>query len=164
METLKQWAVGVTMASFSGGLIYMLSPRGKMDRAVRCAVSIFILSVFIAPIFGGATAVPDFDISDPPPVSSAMGAEVSELLAREAETLLVGAIRGELEGLGAQASSIRVEADIDSEGGIYIETVEVILTRGSACGAAQAEQRLEAALGIQAVSVKKEGAEEMDNG
>lgn len=155
MDVLKQWAVGLTMASFFGGLVYMLSPRGRMDRAVRCAVSIFILSVFVAPLFGGAVVIPDFEIPESDPTSTLINNETAKLLSSEAETLLADRIDDELESIGVRAKEINVKTDIDESGSIYIEAAEVILTEDTAQNADEIQTRLSTVMGID-VTVKME--------
>ncbi len=53
MDGIKGWLLGIAFAALTGGIAYMLSPKGATDKCVRIAVSLFILVSVFSPFVGG---------------------------------------------------------------------------------------------------------------
>jgi len=56
MSDVKVWAFSICVAAVVGGIVTMVVPKGKMEKAVKVVVGIFFLSCVVMPL---ATRMPD---------------------------------------------------------------------------------------------------------
>lgn len=51
MDFIRSWVLTISLSSFASALIYFLLPKGNVEKAARTAISIFILTIVISPLF-----------------------------------------------------------------------------------------------------------------
>jgi len=140
METLRTWALTVAIAALAGGIVRLLAPKGAVEKALRTAVAVFLLSAFLTPLFaqGGL----DFHWVLPqevvPPGLERFEAELS----RQTEAAVVAHLHNAMQAVLTAREldgQILLETDILSDGSIDIVTARVVLPPGSdTSGLAQA--------------------------
>lgn len=50
MDAVRDWALSVCAASVCGGIVYLLSPSGSLEKVLKIAVSVFFLTCLLSPV------------------------------------------------------------------------------------------------------------------
>ncbi|MDR2753732.1 MAG: hypothetical protein LBB50_05440 [Oscillospiraceae bacterium] len=130
MEFLRNWALTVALSALAGGVVWLLAPKGSVQKAVRTVVAVFLLCAFLSPLFWRREVSPDWIWPEVEIDCSAMEEAVTRQLQAAVETELerrMQAVMDERKITG----QIRLETDILSDGSIEIVTAEVIVPRGA---------------------------------
>ena len=132
METLRSWALTVALSALAGGIVWLLTPKGSVQKAVRTVVAVFLLCAFLSPLFRWSGNL--FDWALPEPLTLA---GLDESASRQLQAAVEQEIRGRIgevlqaRGIQFQSGQILLETDILPEGSINIAAVGVILRRGT---------------------------------
>ncbi len=130
METIKEWALCVTLSTFAGGIVYMLAPSGATSKAVRTVVSVFIISSFILP-FASVKDINAFEYKEyegSEYTDTDLSHKVFEQQRDAIEKQLTNQIVGIIGKYSASAVNISFDIDIDDDECININMVTVILS------------------------------------
>ncbi|MCL2494619.1 MAG: hypothetical protein FWE98_03045 [Oscillospiraceae bacterium] len=157
MEQLRTWVLSIAMAALAGGLVWLLAPKGNVQKALRALIATFLLCAFLSPFFlrGGVSLdwiLPD--ILDTPTIP-ALEETVSRQLKTAVEEEIAKRIQAVLDERGLAGGQILLDTSIWPDGSIEIVTARVLVppgadTRGLAAALkAQAGLDVEAAIGEQ---------------
>ncbi|MDR0530557.1 MAG: hypothetical protein LBG83_00620 [Oscillospiraceae bacterium] len=148
MDAIRNWALTVALSALAGGIVWLMTPKGSVQKAVRTVVAVFLLCAFLSPLFNGRrglnleflpeaeATLPNFDAA----VSRQIQAAVeTELRARITEVLDRRKISGQ----------IVLATDILPEGSINIATCRVALPPGTDTGGLAAALREAAGLDVE---------------
>jgi len=144
METLRNWALTVVLSALAGGIVWLLAPKGSVQKSLRMVVAVFLLSAFITPLLrGGGSFAWELPDEGRPPTIAGFDDVVSRQLQTAVEEEITGRCEGVLRARGI-AGQILLQTDILGDGSINIASAKVIV--GS--GAAGLREELGAATGL----------------
>lgn len=129
METIKEWALGITLISFSGGIMSILLPKGNTAKTVKSIISVLIILSCAAPFAKGQKFRQVLFTEN---YFSADGdTEFSRTVNRQklgfVEEKLVREVNKILNKYFVNAVKISFDDNIDSEGGIVINKIKIYL-------------------------------------
>lgn len=129
METIKEWALGITLISFSGGIMSILLPKGNTAKTVKSIISVLIILSCAAPFAKGQKFKQELFTENYFSADGDTG--ISRTINRQklgfVEEKLVKEINKILNKYSADAVKISFDDNIDSEGGIVINQVKIYL-------------------------------------
>ena len=133
MEAIRTWALTVALAALAGGIVWLLAPKGTVQKAVRTVVAVFMLCAFLSPL----VSLRGLDFTWLLPEEAAMPTipGLDEALSRQLQTAveeeLNRRISAVLEAREIQIlpGQILIRTDILPDGGINIATAKVILEK-----------------------------------
>jgi len=132
MSTLRTWALSVAMAALAGGVVWLLAPKGNVQKALRTLIAVFLLCAFLTPFFSRTGVNLDWilpDIQSTPEISALentivrqLKTAVEEELAKRIEAVLAG------RNVSGQIS---LDTSIWPDGSIEIVTAQVLVPPGA---------------------------------
>jgi len=132
MQTIRTWALTIALAALAGGIVWLLAPKGSVQKAVRTVVAVFLLCAFLSPLFDRRGI--DFTLLLPEdaaaPTIPGFDETISRQLQSAVEAELIRRISGVLEERKI-SGQILVRTDILPGGGINIATAKVALPPGT---------------------------------
>jgi hypothetical protein len=154
MQTLRDWALTVALSALAGGIVWLLTPRGSVQKAVRTVVAVFLLCAFLSPVFTHAGKPLDWVLPqavDEVPtilgfdetISKQMQAAVEAELCRRIEQVL------EAHGLDLGKTKIIVLTHILSDGSIEIVTAKAAVPVGTDITELKAELKAQTELDVE---------------
>lgn len=118
MNDFKAVILGICIASVCLGAMYMLKPKGNMEKSVRFGFAVIFLtltiSLFVSLFKGGGKAVPTYALSPDYSVSE----KITEISARQ----IVAEV---LRENGLKFEEIKIFTNIEESGGISIKRITV---------------------------------------
>lgn len=139
METVREIAASVSIASVIIGSVYIICPSGTMSRQMKYIIGIIMLLATVSPFLGARI---DIDaVTSPQSYTS----DASAMLSAQAE-FIAGSL---LEDAAVEYERIEVNTDISDGGDISISSVYVYGTSDSA----QAYKLISENLGVQEVEI-----------
>ena len=148
MEQFKLWITGVTLSCVACSLMYVLIPKGNMEKTFKTVIALFIIAALVTPMSAltGMDFVPDI------PAFSYETEEyegaVNAQLVSCADATAKAAVFAEMPQLGEQTESVSAQTAIDEDNRLYITGVTVVLRADSLIDELEASSRLTAALEI----------------
>ncbi len=128
MTLIKQWALGLVIASVAGALALIISPQGAVEKQVRTAVSLFLLVAFMSPF------VSEFDFDDLfsyQSVSAYDGSsQISNNIAKKFESDIKNRINNLLSKNGIEANKINIDVIITDNNEMKLEKAVVVVKNG----------------------------------
>lgn len=126
MDFIKDWALGLILISAVGTVVIMLSPAGSMEKHVKTAVSIVLLTVCISPFF---TRFEDMHIIDFEYETYTSEAEnYSDLMASLFKEELIQKIEASLKTIGIKVENIQIDLSY-VENGVSVQKVIVFIDK-----------------------------------
>ena len=132
METIRTWALTVALSALAGGIVWLLAPKGSVQKALRTVVAVFLLCAFLSPLLHWQGLALQWlpEEAQAPPTLPGFDALLYGQLQGAVEKELRRRIAQVLEGRNL-AGQILLETDILPDGGINIATAKVILPPGA---------------------------------
>ncbi|MCL2300791.1 MAG: hypothetical protein FWC27_11685 [Firmicutes bacterium] len=132
MSTFRSWALSVAMAALAGGVVWLLAPKGSVQKALRALIAVFLLCAFLMPFFtrGGL----NFDWILPDIQSAPEIPALEETVARQLKTAVEEEIAKRIDAvLSARdiAGQISLDTSIWPDGSIEIVTARVLVPPGT---------------------------------
>jgi len=150
METLRSWALTVALSALAGGIVWLLAPKGSVQKAVRAVVAVFLLCAFLSPLLTRSGSI-DWAWSgfQEPPTLAGLDEAASRQLQAAVEQEIRGRMAGVLEarGIDFRPGQILLETDIWPEGSINIAAARAIVSQGT--DTAGLKEELGAAAGLE---------------
>jgi hypothetical protein len=145
MEQLRTWALSVAMAALAGGVVWLLAPKGSVQKALRTLIAVFLLCAFLSPFFTRGGIRLDWILPErqDTPVTPALEDTVARQLKTAVEEEIGGRMQAVLDTRGV-AGQIILDTSIWPDGSIEIVTARVLVPPGTDT------RGLAAALGAQA--------------
>lgn len=151
VEFLQNWALKIALAALCGGLVWLLSPNGAVQKALRTLAAVFILTAFLQPFFSKPDFLSEFDnVSETQtaPNIPELGTAVQEQLRTTVENQIKEQLKSILARYEIKSGQILVETDILSDNSINIGTVAVQIPKSAAGQATQITAAAETELGL----------------
>jgi len=158
MESLRAWALSVAMAALAGGLVWLLAPKGSVQKALRTLIAVFLLCAFLSPFFsrGGISldwVLPDVQIT---PVTPAL----EDTVARQLKTAVEEEIARRIDAVLAArhiAGQISLDTSILPDGSIEIVTAQVLVPPGSDTRGLASAIKMETEVDVEIITGEKNG-------
>lgn len=132
MEHIRSWILSIAMAALAGGLVWLLAPKGNVQKAVRTLVAVFLLSAFIMPLFTNSGV--NLDWVFPDDAQTPTNAALDDTVSQQLKTAVEAEMKRQIEAvLGAHgiAGQISLDTSILPDGSIEIVTAEVAIPGGT---------------------------------
>jgi len=153
MEQLRTWVLSIAMAALAGGLVWLLAPKGNVQKALRALIATFLLCAFLSPFFlrGGVSL--DWILPDIPnaPVTPALEETVSRQLKTAVEEEIAKRIQAVLDERGL-AGQISLDTSIWPDGSIEIVTARVLVPPGAEPRGLAAALKAQAGLDVELIT------------
>lgn len=122
MGAIKAWVLSVAISSLVSGIVYMLAPKGSLQKIVRVAIFTFIISSSLSPLL---TDSPDLDFRLPElEYASSKENDLVDKITESMETVVVKNMNRILKSIGVDDASIKINTDKNGDNCISItETV-----------------------------------------
>ena len=129
MDFIKEWAVGITLISFAGGIVFILLPKGNTAKTVKSVVSVIIIISCALPFLGGKKFETGFYVEN---LSEGYDDyDFLRVIDRQQLEFVEERLKNEIEKIlkkySAEAVKIRFDDNINGEGRIEINKVTVYL-------------------------------------
>jgi len=149
MEQLRTWALSVAMAALAGGLVWLLAPKGSVQKALRTLIAVFLLCAFLSPFFlrGGI----DLDWILPEMQGSPITPALEDTVARQLKTAVEEEIAKRMQAVldvRGLAGQITLDTSIWPDGSIEIVTAQVFVPPGTDTRGLAAALKAEAGLDV----------------
>ncbi len=135
MDSIRSWALGICVCSFSTALICFLMPKGQLEKPMRTVVSIFLLSVVISPLINlRSVQLEDFGIS----IEESEGEigdrsqDIKDTALENYKTFLEETLTTLLKEQGQSGLDINVEAEFITDGSLNLKSIKIKPERQSA--------------------------------
>ena len=160
MPTLRTWALSVAMAALAGGVVWLLAPKGSVQKAVRTVVAVFLLCAFLSPFLTRGGVSLDWIMPELLGVPAAPALE--ETVARQLKTAVEEELRRQilsvLEERGV-SGEISLDTSIWPDGSIEIVTAKVVLPPGTGTRGLAAEIKARAGLDVEVTAGEQRDVE-----
>ena len=132
MQTIRTWMLTVALSALAGGIVWLLTPKGSVQKAVRTVVAVFLLCAFLSPLLNREGANFEWLLPEEAAAPTIPGFDetVSRQLQSAVEQELTRRISGVLDEQKI-SGQILVRTDILPDGGINIATAKVALPPGA---------------------------------
>ena len=129
MNVIKEWALGITLISFAGGIAFMLLPKGGASGTVKSVISVLIILSCVSVFSGGRKIEPE--IAYERYFSDDGETEISRTINRQQLEFVEDKLKNEVEKIlkkySAEADKIYFDDNIESDGRIVINKIKVYL-------------------------------------
>lgn len=151
VEALRSWVFGITLCAMAGTVIFVLVPRGSMEKSMRSVLSLFMIYVIASPLLKLKDLRIDTDSFEKSYSQSAeQYAEVIEKrMLDAADEAICKAILSSVPRLDNGSTQIVVKSALNGENSVYIESIKIYLN-GSGIAASQVKSELSEKLGLTA--------------
>lgn len=131
MGSVKEALAALAVSCAVGGIVWLTVPSGNMEKTVRTVVGLFICCVAVTPFLNVKSIDTYKDFVDVSIDGSIESEELSRLVNSQYERAVndevTRIVSDAVTALGAQAQSISVEADVQKNGCININSVCIFL-------------------------------------
>ena len=152
MEQLRTWALSVAMAALAGGVVWLLAPKGSVQKALRALIAVFLLCAFLTPFFTRSGVSLDWILPDMQgtPGLPALEDTVARQLKTAVEQEIIRRIDAVLSARGIDGQ-IFLDTSILPDGGIEIVTAEVVVPPGAGTRGLAAAVKTETELDVKII-------------
>jgi hypothetical protein len=130
LELFRNWTLQLAIAALCGGLVWLLAPKGSVQKALRTATAIFFLSAFLQPFLHSsdwAAAWEDGARGGTRETAPALENTLNAQRAAAAKDGITRELAAVLDTLEIKDAKIVAETDILEDGSINIKTVDVLI-------------------------------------
>ena len=150
MESLRTWALSIAMAALAGGVVWLLAPKGGVQKALRALIAVFLLCSFLTPFFTRGGVNLDWILPDilDTPVTPALEDAVMRQLKTAVEEEIAKRMQAVLDAR-AVAGQISLDTSILPDGSIEIVTAQVLVPPGTDARGLAAAIKAQAGLDVE---------------
>ena len=132
MQQLRTWALSIAMAALAGGVVWLLAPKGNVQKALRALIAVFLLCAFLSPFFlrGGISLDWILPEMQSIPMTPALEDTVKRQLKTAVEEEIAKRMQAVLNTRGI-TGQISLDTSIWPDGSIEIVTVQVLVPPGA---------------------------------
>ena len=139
MDILRQWAICITISSLVGAVVYALSPKGNIQRAMQVIISVFFLCAILSPFLNGQKI--KFDFNDKEVMANKsenannveLNKNVNEQMLDISKNMIEEQAKSILYSHQIYNGQIYPSMDIDDKGSIFIKAMTIKLPNNDMC-------------------------------
>jgi len=153
MPTLRTWALSIAMAALAGGVVWLLAPKGNVQKALRTLIAAFLLCAFLTPLFTRGGVSLDWILPDNQNAPGIPALE--ETVARQLKTAVEEEITKRIAAVLAARNvtgQISLDTSIWPDGSIEIVTAQVLVPPGADTRGLAAAVKAQTELDVQIVN------------
>lgn len=120
MDTVRQWVLTVAISAAAGAVVLMLSPGGSVNKSVRTAVSLFLMTAMVLPFVRNFS----FDIPNIIPDASTEQPDISASVEEQMKAALKTEIGKILDKNGIKYREINIDMNI-SDNTVTVRKIEI---------------------------------------
>ncbi|MDR2647313.1 MAG: stage III sporulation protein AF [Oscillospiraceae bacterium] len=161
MDGLRAWALTVALSALAGGIVWMLAPKGSVQKALRTVTAVFVLCSFLSPFFAGEDLPLQWiapEISQSPALPS-LDDTIQAQLQDAVKTELTNQLQAILKENHADGAEILITTAILSDSSISIEQVVILLQKNHASKADSLKKSIKSQTGLDAEITAKEATQ-----
>lgn len=123
METVKQWAMGITVSAVIGAVILVVTPKGSTEKTVRTAVAIFLLCAILTPFMTGINFDEIFSgIKKSEPITTD---KIESQIAHQTEDAVKEKISEILNENGIKSAEINIDISMNKDKELSVDKVKI---------------------------------------
>lgn len=126
---LREWLISITLCSLACSLVYILVPRGAMEKMMKTIISLFVIGVIAAPLAGVLRGADNYSFSNEGYTYEEYARQVNSLLVSSAENAVRQAVTDCMPALAD--SEIEVTASYENENTLRVESISIKLNNDS---------------------------------
>ncbi len=131
MDVLRQWAICITISSLISVVVYALSPKGNMQKAMQVIISIFFLCALLSPFLSESVINIDFETNNYLPQqenkSDELNERINEQMLEISKRMVEEQVQSIFYSYQIYNGQICTIMDIDSNGSIFIKSMTLYL-------------------------------------
>ncbi|MFY9198647.1 MAG: stage III sporulation protein AF [Acutalibacteraceae bacterium] len=131
MDVLRQWAICITISSLISAVVYALSPKGNMQKAMQVIISIFFLCALLSPFLSESVINIDFETNNYLPQqenkSDELNERINEQMLEISKRMVEEQVQSIFYSYQIYNGQICTIMDIDSNGSIFIKSMTLYL-------------------------------------
>ncbi|NLB36493.1 MAG: hypothetical protein GX824_04235 [Clostridiales bacterium] len=128
MDDIRKWALCVTLCTFVGVIIYILSPKGALDKTMKTIISLFIIAALLSPFINGE-GISLEQLSTIDSIDTQKKTEIESLINEQVKQCVINAAREEIKAIlkenNIDGGQILIITDINDAGSIIIKEAQV---------------------------------------
>ncbi|NCC87225.1 MAG: hypothetical protein EOM05_05090 [Clostridia bacterium] len=133
MDVLRQWAICITVSALVSAVIYAVSPKGNIQKAMKVIISVFFLCAILSPFLSGNVMEFDFETQDYMSNKNEQNVELNENINAQMLEISKGMIEEQTQSIfysnQIYNGQIYADMDIDSSGSIFIKAMTIKLPK-----------------------------------
>ena len=153
MDFLRQWAVSLIISAAAVTAVIVLAPRGATDKTVKAVASIFVISVIFTPFARMKIEFPSLEVAAD--YGGEINCDLNEAVLDVCRNAVENALTRRAAELNAALDEICINADINTDGCIIIQSISVTVN-GVGCDLQMLSEELSEAAGAQVTVLTNE--------
>ena len=146
MDSIKQWALGITVSAVIGGIVLVLTPRGSTEKSVRTAVALVLLCAMLTPFMSGVNFTEIFSgIEKSDKIDTA---HIESQITHQTETAVKEKITEILKENGILSAQVNIDISMSDNRELMIEKAEISADRKYSDSFSSAQEEIKNQLGI----------------
>ena len=132
MDGIRLWAFSICSAAVVGTIVYMIFPKGKLEKIFRFTVTLFFLCSLFSPLIVRTTGFSlNFDFLEPEehqvPENQELDYTLEEQIEHAFRQNLTQLIEKSLQEIEIKADKILLDIHIESDNSIIIDQITIYL-------------------------------------
>lgn len=146
MDSIKQWALGITVSAVIGGIVLVLTPRGSTEKSVRTAVALVLLCAMLTPFMSGVDFTEIFSgIEKSDKIDTA---HIESQITQQTEAAVKEKITEILKENGILSARVNIDISMSDNRELMIEKAEISADRKYSDSFSSAQEEIKNQLGI----------------
>ncbi len=127
MDKIKQWIVTIILCSVIVAVVNILTPDSSVKKTMKIIVASFLICAFLSPFIQGEEIDLEEDLPEFSMYYSSLSLDITETMIEETEKNTINIISDIITQEEAVYSDIQVNAEVNDENVIFIESVMITL-------------------------------------
>lgn len=131
MDFLRQWAVSLIVSAAAVTIVFILIPRGSVDKTVKAVASIFVISVIFTPFARIKIDLPTVEAAAD--YDDEVYYELNDSLLEACRNAVETALEEKASEMNVALEEVYINADINTDGCIIIHNISVAVRLPDGC-------------------------------
>lgn len=127
MDKIKQWIITIILCSVIVAVVNILTPDSSVKKTMKIIVASFLICAFLSPFIQGEEIDFEEDLPEFSMYYSSLSLDITETMIEETEKSTINIISDIITQEEAVYSDIQVNAEVNDENVIFIDSVTITL-------------------------------------
>lgn len=127
MDKIKQWIITIILCSVIVAVVNILTPDSSVKKTMKIIVASFLICAFLSPFIQGEEIDFEEDLPEFSMYYSSLSLDITETMIEETEKNTINIISDIITQEEAVYSDIQVNAEVNDENVIFIDSVTITL-------------------------------------
>lgn len=127
MDKIKQWIITIILCSVIVAVVNILTPDSSVKKIMKIIVASFLICAFLSPFIQGEEINFEEDLPEFSMYYSSLSLDITETMIEETEKNTINIISDIITQEEAVYSDIQVNAEVNDENVIFIDSVTITL-------------------------------------